>query len=337
LEANPGHVLALKARSDAYRSLKDLPAALADAERMIAALPRSALGYCQKSWVYGSLHDEEGALEAASRAIEMDPTNGDGQFNRALVHDSRGALDDVIADLTRAIELNPTEVRYSYRASTHYRNGEYELAIADYKRSIDLDSDHLRAYRGMFWAHWNAGRRDEARAALEQVSKRAETWVQEEGLVGLHDAWVDYYRLTGDYERALAEAEKIIELWPERVRGYWRRAQLRRDTEGQAGIAEDCDLMAGLDLDQPAEVNSRANTMRDFCQRPEQALADYGLAIELAPSWAEPYYGRALLHEARTDLERALTDMKKAVDVAPNWTDAKVSLARLQTRVEEER
>jgi tetratricopeptide (TPR) repeat protein len=70
--------------------------------------------------------------------------------------------------------------------------------------------------------------------------------------------------------------------------------------------------------------------MRDFCRRIDQALADYGRAIELAPSWADPYYERALLHETENDLERALADMEKAVELAPSWTDAIDNLARLR-------
>jgi len=86
--------------------------------------------------------------------------------------------------------------------------------------------------------------------------------------------------------------------------------------------------MTGLELDHPVAVNSRANTMRDFCQRPKQALADYERAIELAPFWAEPYYERALLYESEGDPDRALADLEKAVELAPNWTEAVEDLSR---------
>ena len=60
---------------------------------------------------------------------------------------------------------------------------------------------------------------------------------------------------------ALAEAEKIIDLQPEKLTGYDKAARARRQLEGESAIEEDCDRMAGLEFDEPAEFHERANTM----------------------------------------------------------------------------
>jgi hypothetical protein len=53
----------------------------------------------------------------------------------------------------------------------------------------------------------------------------------------------------------------------------------------------------------------------------------------LAPSWADPYFERALLYEAEGNLEQALADMGKAVELAPNWMEAVDNLTRLRTKI----
>ena len=50
--------------------------------------------------------------------------------------------DLAIADYTKAIELNPNDARpYYYRGSSYYQKGKYDLATADIEISIKISRD----------------------------------------------------------------------------------------------------------------------------------------------------------------------------------------------------
>jgi serine/threonine protein kinase/Flp pilus assembly protein TadD len=334
LEMDPGHILALQERSSAYRDMKDLPRAMADAERLIVALPRSALGYIEKSWTYGALHDEEGKLEAANKAIELDPTTGDGQYNRAQVYRSRGRTDAQIADITRAIELNPTEARYSVRARAYQDKNEFDLAIADADRCIEINPDYAQCYQKKFWSYWHSGRKEEAVSFLHEFDEIAEKWVSKFGKVYRHVMWMEYYRESGDIERSIEEASRIIELVPQKVFGYAYRMYNRRMLEGEAGIKEDCDLLEALEPDLPSNMLYRANELNNSCHRIDQALEGYQAAIAAAPNWADPYRARAYLYWREKRYEEALDGYDRAIELAPNWGYSRFNRGQLLLELE---
>jgi tetratricopeptide (TPR) repeat protein len=323
LERDPGHVLALEARCRQYRALRDMPAALADAERLIIARPRSALGYVYKSRALQLMHDAEGALEAANRATEFDKTTGGGYWERSQIFRVLGDTDGRIEALTRAIEFNPTEARYSSRGWAYLDKDEYDNALEDAKRCLEIHPDAVGCYRLIFQAHWDAGRREEAHAAFDALRARAEgAWVQAEGLARYHEVASRYFQMTGETDRALAEAELTIESEPGQVRGYLRRAEVRRQLEGEAGITEDCDRIAALDFAEPYEILQRANTMREFCNRPDEAMKNYDRAIEMAPHWADIHRYRGWLNASQNGYEAAIDDYNRAIEVAPDWHEA---------------
>ena len=335
LELDPGHALALEARSDTYADLKDYPAALADADLLLASRSSSRSAATQRAAVLMFMHEEAGALAALNRILELDPTNHHAYFYRSSVHLAQDNTDAVIADLTRFIELNPRDYAFYYRGDALLSIGEYDQALADYRRAIEINPDAINAYIGTVRALFRAGRRDEARDALEVLQARVEDyWSHPDALADYHWIASGYYNAIGDTDRALAESEKLIVIQPDELTGYWRRLRNRSKSEDKEGVEEDCDQMAGLEFSMPGRFLMRGNLMRDLCRRAGQALVDYGRAIDLAPSWAEPYYERASLYEAGEDLERAVADMEKAVELAPGWTVANASLARLRTRID---
>jgi tetratricopeptide (TPR) repeat protein len=334
LELDPGHAFALETRSEKHEVLKNLAAAMADAERLIAANPRSAQGYIKKASIFHERHDQDSVLAMANRAIEVDPENPDGYGWRAAVQARRGQIGEVISDLTRAIDVDPTAFYYRRRATAYYRNGDAEAAIADARRAIEREPDCAGCYETLIWIYWRSNRKDEAIDVLNEFEKTAENWVQEEGQVCRHSLWLDYYLQTEDYERALDHAMSWVRLRPQGITARNKRLRVRRLAGDEAAVVEECDLLGALELEAPPDFAYRGNTMRDKCHREEMALADYSQAIALAPSWADPYYERALLHETEGELELALADMEKSVELAPNWTVAVDNLARLRTALD---
>jgi tetratricopeptide (TPR) repeat protein len=325
IEIDPAHSLALLNRMHVFKnSFKDFNSALMDCERMIAARPRSSQGYRYKSYVYQSMRDYEQAREAIERALEIDPDAAWNYSARFELNNALGLRDESLADIDRAIELNPNMPRFlTNRAGVYNRYGEYDTAIADARRAIALNPDFTGGYYQLAWAYWNLKRIDELRAVMEEVRERSASYSRDETSAAVHRALSSYHRLLGDLDEALDDAKRAIEFDPDNLGGYRRRAEVKRQVEGEAGIVEDCDLMAALELDEPWEILNRGNTMRDFCNRPDEAMKNYDRAIELYPHWADPYRMRGWLQGyPYGNHEAAITDYNKAIELQPKWTEA---------------
>ena len=59
--------------------------------------------------------------------------------------DKKGDYDQAIADFSRAIELNPDNAEYWYdRGAAYLRKRDYNQAIADYARACQLAPDNVQ-------------------------------------------------------------------------------------------------------------------------------------------------------------------------------------------------
>ena len=87
----------------------------------------------------------------------------------------KGDYDRAIADFDRAIQLKPDDaVAYANRGWAYDDKGDYDRAIADFDRAIQLKPDYADAYAGRGWAY-----------------------------------------AKGDYDRAIADYDRAIQLKPD--------------------------------------------------------------------------------------------------------------------------
>ena len=60
--------------------------------------------------------------------------------NRGIAYSEQGEFEKAIADLTKAIELDPTDApAYKNRGDAYWQEGELDKATADYNKVIELD------------------------------------------------------------------------------------------------------------------------------------------------------------------------------------------------------
>lgn len=105
----------------------------------------------------------------------------------------------------------------------------------------------------------------------------------------------DMYAQKGEYDLAVFEYNRAIELSPKNATLYVKR-----------GFA--------------------FFNKKNF----DLALADYNKAIELDPKEAKAYFYRAALYERNNNITKAIEDYQKAVELDQNNEQAKVNLKRLQ-------
>jgi tetratricopeptide (TPR) repeat protein len=76
-------------------------------------------------------------------------------FGRGLTHFKNGVYDSAIADYSEAIQWNPEFAEaFNNRGVAHRNNGDYDSAITDYTEAIQLSSGYADAYRNRGFAHY---------------------------------------------------------------------------------------------------------------------------------------------------------------------------------------
>ena len=83
--------------------------------------------------------------------------------NRGVAYDDKGEFDRAVADYNKAIDLNPDYVdAYNNRGGAYHDKGEFDRAVADYNKAIDLKSDYAQAYNNRGLAYDKKGEFDRA-------------------------------------------------------------------------------------------------------------------------------------------------------------------------------
>ena len=79
--------------------------------------------------------------------IGENPMSAIGYMNRAHVCKEQGQFEQAIDNYTKAIELDPQNVEaYIGRGTTYHADDQYDMAISDYTKAIEIEPGHGLAY-----------------------------------------------------------------------------------------------------------------------------------------------------------------------------------------------
>jgi tetratricopeptide (TPR) repeat protein len=193
-----------------------------------------------------------------------------------MYSDEFGDYEAALADLDRAIELDPEYAEaLNNRGSVYNRLEDWERAIADFDRALEIAEFPL-AYYNRAYAHLRLG----------------------------------------EDQQAIADYTRAIELYPPYPQAYHERGTVyQRQSDYEAAIA---DYIMALELgyDNTGDIRDRALSI---IARGEEYLDDllalYDLLVELTPWDAETYYCRALVHDEKGDVAEAITDYEKFLEL----------------------
>ena len=177
IRLNPAYAEAYRNRGWAYGEQGNFDKALVDLTATVRLAPndpdaQNCLAACKKK------RDHEEVIAHFDAVIRANPKNAEAYQSRAMVYVGNSDFDKAIADYAKAIELRPTPEAYTARAAIHANKGQCDKAIADYNNAIRLASKSAPLYvcRGTvyFWKGDFAQALADARAAVKLDPKNAE-------------------------------------------------------------------------------------------------------------------------------------------------------------------
>ena len=278
----------------------------------------------------------EEAVADYTRAISLDPSNANAFHNRGSSFDKMGRLSEAVEDFTKAIELDPRNASsYNSRGLARDKLGARNEALADFTTAIGLDSKSA-----VFWHNRGYCLRNMYAPCVPVAYRGCLSHTCEFRCRGL-------YR--GDYERAIENSTRAIELEPRHAaafnnRGYaYRKLGIyEKAVEGVLAVGTpnllrfSCvpdvgpDYTRSLELD-PTNVRTLNNRGYSFAKSGDydKAIADYTKVISLDPGNSHAYHNRGISFDKKGEFERAIADFTRVLEL--DSTNANAYLNRGST------
>ncbi|MDR2951825.1 MAG: tetratricopeptide repeat protein [Treponema sp.] len=215
-------------------------------------------------------------ITSKTNELSIMPRNDAKQYyDRALKHFRNFDYDSAIADYTKAIRIDPDDaVAYYSRGFAYRMKGDYDSAIADYTNAIRIDPNDAVAYRWRSNAYEMKGDYDSTIADYTNAIRIDPDDAVAYRLRG------DAYRKKGDYDSAIADYAKAIRINPDIADAYLGRGVAYRE-EG------------------------------DY----DSAIADYTEAIRIDLDDADAYYLRGDAYKMKGDYKHSEKDFTKAIEL----------------------
>jgi tetratricopeptide (TPR) repeat protein len=217
------------------------------------------------------------SLDYLERAQAAAP--GQAYFFRGNIHVlSTAEYEAALADYTRALELNSTDDgAYTNRGNTYYVLAQYDAALADYDRALELKPGIAETYYD----------RAVARHALQA------------------------------YQAALSDFTRALELKAGYAQAYNGRGDTYYDMGQYSTALADYDRAIALDSQDAEVFNSRGVTHARLGEL-AAALPDFTSAVRLDPGNDKAYYNRGTVYYTLGDYQAALADFNRVVVLVPD-------------------
>jgi TonB family protein len=262
----------------------------------------------------------EDAIAAPSNKV---PTTAAAYVTRGNNRLNHGEYDLAIADLDKAIEMDPTAaLGFADRGMAHIWKRQYELARKDLDAAYALDPRNPIVFRGRGMLAVDA---DDLRGAIEAFTTSLE--------IEPHNAFSLQHRaaallLAGEQDKALADYAEAIQIQPSSLLPYVARADIfRAQGKIELSVGEAESLIAANPTD--ARAFMTAGAIDAASGKDSQAMRAFDRAVEMSPDEAT-YLFRAV-YKSHTDLAGERADIDAAMKLNPQSISASLSLAKMQS------
>jgi len=238
IDQNPEEAWRFTARAITLRMLGDGEAAIADHDRAIELEPSESWHRIEKAYtLQDRLEDPEGAIRVLEEAMEIGPEDPELYVERAQIRaNDLGDYEGAIADADMAIELDPgTAGRYGFRAGLLREMGDRDAALADYIRATEFDTTDAWSFIDLGYFYYDdLGEVDPAFDAWNIAVER-----EPDNPDAYHARYLYFAHVVEDFDAAISDLSRCLELDPEKAWCYWERAWLFDTIEDIGGALED--------------------------------------------------------------------------------------------------
>jgi eukaryotic-like serine/threonine-protein kinase len=209
-EATTSSLDALKAltlgdiKHNAANELGSLP----DYQRAIELDPNFAMAYARLGAVYNNLGQTELSEQYRKKAFELRDRASEREklYIASHYYADSGQLDKGIAALELYKQTYPRDmIPYNNLANEYNQLGQYENALDNARKAVELDPDSLSSYSNVAFAYAGLNRLDEAKASLNAGLQRAPNNSEVHAYLAVF-AWIRNDKAALDHELQVTKA-----------------------------------------------------------------------------------------------------------------------------------
>ncbi len=297
-----------------------------------------------------------------------------GDYQKGVSYYKQGQYDKAIAEFEPIVkEQSNYEFGHRILGFCYLKTKRYDKAVASLREALRLQSDNFETYRALALAYFNQGAFQQVIPTLDKAESLAKSPKDKYEVYSARGAAAFN---TGNFSRAASDLEKAVAIQrgnPNDVLqlgiSYYRLRQYEKAEQylqqalsldpGQASARRylaRLGFQQGVDLIERQKYAEASKTLRDFLDKnPEDAEGWFNLGLaylfadnlnaaeesflrclKLAPDNGDAHNRLGYVYEKKKQYQKALASYQKAAQLTGK-TDAKESVTRVRTRIEQAR
>lgn len=350
IELDPDFAAPYFGRGNAFQLRGDSNQAIASYDKAIEIDRDYAFAYYQRGRIYNAIGELDFAIADFGKTIELNPDNALAYGNRGDAYAANREYDLAITDYDMAVELDPDYADgYANRGRAYFNSGDFEAAVPDLRRNAQGGSVY-----GMLWlfvAQNKSFQDADTELAANAASLESKEWPYPlvELYLGTQSAESVFAKAGNIDERCeahfyIGEWHLMEDSWSAEGKSALRSAvetcpkhlyeyagavaaiRLIDMADCRQGAAPELSVLvctrlieSGLEKGEALAViyKNRGFTYSAGKSDFDRAIADYDMAIQIKPDYADAYNERGLAHYSKGNFDRAIVDYDKAIELEP--------------------
>jgi len=302
-------------------------------------------------------------LNQLNEAIEQGPDSAQMYFDRGCLYlYERDDRPNAVRDFDRAIALAPVDAApaYAERASAHAMMSQFETALADANKAIEIDpswagSFSERAHVENLMEQYSKALSDSQLACSLDLSAPSVLSEQAFALNGMGDyqGSIDWYTSSlgcgetpfayamrglakfhqRQFDAAISDEQKALELQPSYSPARMLLAFALSANGGSPETTNASIDRAMKEDNLPARAHRLRAELHRYKGEYQNAISEYGRAIALDPGYFASYRQRGISYSLAGEVKNALADLLRAVELNPESSSSLSYLAVVEEKL----
>ena len=306
-----------------------LPACLDVARDTSRPANHRAVAYAVAGLVKVTTHENDLAFDYFKQSLALDKNSDFAYSYRAGLEVTIGNYDAAVADARKAVELKPNDHPEAYLVlgTLADRDGDHEARIAYISKAIALAPNYAEAYAGRGHGYMDEKKYDRALADFNKaLSLKPELApMLKPNLLIVYIERAHNAMSSGRYQAGIEDLSSALQLDPQNIRALG-------DLGDAYNVTHQYDkavtvLTRDIQL-HPNYAFAYANRGVAYLNmgKYDPALADLDKSIELGDQAYSTYFVRGEVYLRKADRKSALRDFQKALELAPPGGSARANV-----------